>query len=799
MRSFAALDGAPGQRSFTGIVSGDASVAAASSPAAHADYRIERRIDDLAFGATKSTRVAVRWRDRGGNEREVLLHSLIAGIAPAYAGLARARDRRDPERATRRLRARTRLAADRTKTRRRSQRLEAERARTDRAGVRRPQRRHRRPLRRRRRDACDARPLGRGALGLRDRPLAARRRDDPLRVDGCARSGRRAASRRCRPRSPSRFATATTRRRPPASAKRERPCATSSTAAFASTMSPPTRPPRPPGSPPGTRPAIASSPGIASSRRAPTAAGRAGSRCVGDGWTIGAGSNERRVCRYLPASAQRDRCEHRGCWRRRRRRRRAARAQFPGRRRQRALSERTAHRAVPALSETSHENEPMTATPSNDAAAPMREALALAAHAVGLSDPNPRVGCVIVGADGRLAGRGHTQEAGGAHAEAMALRDAAARGVDVRGATVYVTLEPCSHHGRTPPCADALVAAGVARVVIALRDPNPLVSGRGAARLARRRHRRRMGRRRRGVARAQHRLRLAHGARPALAAPEGRGLARRAHRARRRHQPVDHRRGGARRRPRLAQARERGPDRRRHGARGRPSTRRSPGRDARASRCAWSSIRASRRRRARASSRRPDRCSSTPRSTTRSAGGARGSGRRGRAAARVRPARSTWRDARRPGPARRQRAPCRSRREAQRIAARRRPRRRAARLRRAAPGRQRPRPGRARADRAPRRGPRFRVHEHRARRRRPAPAVAAAAAVPERSRDRPHRAPRAAIHAPPDDASAADAWATPPRRAGEDNRRMFTGIVSGHRPHRRRPRRSAPTPRSARR
>ena len=125
----------------------------------------------------------------------------------------------------------------------------------------------------------------------------------------------------------------------------------------------------------------------------------------------------------------------------------------------------------------------MTATTPNEAAGPMREALALAAHAVGLSDPNPRVGCVIVGADGKVAGRGHTQEAGGAHAEAMALRDAAARGNDVRGATVYVTLEPCSHHGRTPPCADALVAAGVARVVIALRDPNPLVSGRGAARL----------------------------------------------------------------------------------------------------------------------------------------------------------------------------------------------------------------------------------------------------------------------------------------------------------------------------
>src|SRR5215218_8198535 len=125
----------------------------------------------------------------------------------------------------------------------------------------------------------------------------------------------------------------------------------------------------------------------------------------------------------------------------------------------------------------------MTASSPTEVALPMREALALATHAVGLSDPNPRVGCVIVGADGTIAGRGHTQEPGGAHAEVMALRDAAGRGVDVRGATVYVTLEPCSHHGRTPPCADALVAAGVGRVAIALRDPNPLVSGRGAARL----------------------------------------------------------------------------------------------------------------------------------------------------------------------------------------------------------------------------------------------------------------------------------------------------------------------------
>ncbi|MEO8524159.1 MAG: bifunctional diaminohydroxyphosphoribosylaminopyrimidine deaminase/5-amino-6-(5-phosphoribosylamino)uracil reductase RibD [Caldimonas sp.] len=113
----------------------------------------------------------------------------------------------------------------------------------------------------------------------------------------------------------------------------------------------------------------------------------------------------------------------------------------------------------------------------------MREALALAEHAIGLSEPNPRVGCVIVAADGSMLGRGHTQEAGGAHAEVMALRDAASRGANVRGATVVVTLEPCSHHGRTPPCADALLAAGVGRVVIAMRDPNPLVAGQGAARL----------------------------------------------------------------------------------------------------------------------------------------------------------------------------------------------------------------------------------------------------------------------------------------------------------------------------
>ena len=126
----------------------------------------------------------------------------------------------------------------------------------------------------------------------------------------------------------------------------------------------------------------------------------------------------------------------------------------------------------------------MSRTIPDEHDAPMREALALAGRAIGLSEPNPRVGCVIVSTAGTVVGRGYTQEAGGAHAEVMALRDAAANGADVRGATVFVTLEPCSHHGRTPPCADALVAAGVGRVVMAMRDPNPLVAGQGAARLA---------------------------------------------------------------------------------------------------------------------------------------------------------------------------------------------------------------------------------------------------------------------------------------------------------------------------
>ena len=113
----------------------------------------------------------------------------------------------------------------------------------------------------------------------------------------------------------------------------------------------------------------------------------------------------------------------------------------------------------------------------------LREALALAELGFGLTEPNPRVGCVLGRADGTVLGRGHTQAAGSAHAEVMALRDAAAAGQDVRGATAWVSLEPCAHHGRTPPCCDALVAAGLARVVVAIEDPFPLVAGAGMARL----------------------------------------------------------------------------------------------------------------------------------------------------------------------------------------------------------------------------------------------------------------------------------------------------------------------------
>jgi len=109
----------------------------------------------------------------------------------------------------------------------------------------------------------------------------------------------------------------------------------------------------------------------------------------------------------------------------------------------------------------------------------MRAALALARRSLGRTWPNPAVGCVIV-KDGRIVARGRTQDGGRPHAEVDALDKA---GDAARGATVYVTLEPCSHFGKSPPCADALVRAGVARVVSAMEDPNPSVNGQGHARL----------------------------------------------------------------------------------------------------------------------------------------------------------------------------------------------------------------------------------------------------------------------------------------------------------------------------
>lgn len=117
------------------------------------------------------------------------------------------------------------------------------------------------------------------------------------------------------------------------------------------------------------------------------------------------------------------------------------------------------------------------------ASSPLEAPLRLAAQSVNLTSPNPRVGCVLVAPDGQILGQGHTQRAGGPHAEIMALRDAQAQGHAVNGATAYVTLEPCSHHGRTGPCCDALIAAGIKKVVASNTDPNPLVGGQGFARL----------------------------------------------------------------------------------------------------------------------------------------------------------------------------------------------------------------------------------------------------------------------------------------------------------------------------
>src|ERR1700683_752953 len=110
----------------------------------------------------------------------------------------------------------------------------------------------------------------------------------------------------------------------------------------------------------------------------------------------------------------------------------------------------------------------------------MRHALRVAERALGEAGPHPAGGCVIVSRDGRIVGRGRTGRGGRPHAETYALAQA---GEEARDATSYVTLEPCAHHGKTPPCADALVQAGVARVVAAIGDPDSRVSGAGFDRL----------------------------------------------------------------------------------------------------------------------------------------------------------------------------------------------------------------------------------------------------------------------------------------------------------------------------
>jgi diaminohydroxyphosphoribosylaminopyrimidine deaminase/5-amino-6-(5-phosphoribosylamino)uracil reductase len=107
----------------------------------------------------------------------------------------------------------------------------------------------------------------------------------------------------------------------------------------------------------------------------------------------------------------------------------------------------------------------------------MAKAIQLAQQGLYTTHPNPRVGCVVV-KDGKIVGEGFHARAGQPHAEVFALRQA---GAQAQGATAYVTLEPCAHYGRTPPCANALVEAGVARVVMASLDSNPLVAGKGQA------------------------------------------------------------------------------------------------------------------------------------------------------------------------------------------------------------------------------------------------------------------------------------------------------------------------------
>ena len=193
----------------------------------------------------------------------------------------------------------------------------------------------------------------------------------------------------------------------------------------------------------------------------------------------------------------------------------------------------------------------------------MALALRLAERGLGSLWPNPAVGCVLV-KDGRIVGRGWTQPGGRPHAEVEALRRAGAAAL---GATAYVTLEPCAHYGRTPPCTMALIHAGMRRVVVATVDPDPRVDGRGIAQLRQAGVEVEVGllaRRGRG---AQRRLLLRVRARPAAGDAQARDLARWPDRDPERRQPVDHRRAGARPRPLAARDPRRDHDRQRHRAR----------------------------------------------------------------------------------------------------------------------------------------------------------------------------------------------------------------------------------------